>query len=162
MDSKIKAKLVQFLENGQYDLALSFVKQLETVDGNYSDAQRRGSWLYMTMRAEALNDAGLDVRKVMKPTFNIPWTKEMVHDLLWIPIQQTMFKSKTMRALKKLQVTKVHDVIERELSEKFGLDQIPFPNDEERQLDDLAGVRLGQHNNLKNEDYQDEVKTVKF
>lgn len=141
MDSKVKQKLKTFLLNGQIQEALRFIDLVETIDGNYTDSQRKGVWKYMTMKAEQLNDAGLDVRKVMKPTFNIPWTKDMVHDLLWIPIQKVMYRTKTMRSLKKLQVSEIYKVIEREFGEKHHLDSIPFPCDEERQKEEATTMK---------------------
>ena len=158
MDSKIKAKLIQFLESGDIGLALSFLREIQTHDGNYTTQQRKAVWVYMGKRADALNDAGLDVRKVLKPTFNIPWTKDSVHDLLWIPIQKAMFKTDTMRALKKKQVSDIHAVIERELAEKFGTEYIPFPSDEERQLQELSGVRLAQADNLNDTNYPEHTE----
>jgi hypothetical protein len=149
MDSKLKAKFRELLLNRDIDRALAFLELVETHGGNYTDSQRKGAWKYMELRAEQLNDAGLDIRKVMKPTFNIPWTKDNVHDLLWIPIQKALFGTTSMRALKKLQVTKVHAVIERELAQSFGVDIIPFPSEETN----LAGVRLGAMNNLSAKDY---------
>jgi hypothetical protein len=98
----------------------------------YTDNQRKATWLYLTQKAEQLNDAGLDVRMVMKPTYNIPWTKEMLHDNLWIPVQKAMYGTHSMTALTKHQVSKIFEVIERELGEKHGLEHVPFPNDEEK------------------------------
>jgi hypothetical protein len=93
-------------------------------------SQNRSLWLFMTMLAEELNNAGLDMRKVLKPTYNIPWTKESVHDHLWLPIQKAMYGTESTTFLHKQgQIDKIHTVITRELGEKFGLDYIPFPVD---------------------------------
>lgn len=97
----------------------------------YTDNQRRATWLYMTQKSEQLNDSGLDMRVVLKPTYSIPWTKENFHDHIWIPIQRALYKTDSMRDLTKEQVSKIFEVIERELGEKHGLDHVPFPNNEE-------------------------------
>jgi hypothetical protein len=85
----------------------------------------------MTQKSEQLNDSGLDMRVVLKPTYSIPWTKENFHDHIWIPIQRALYKTDSMRDLTKEQVSKIFEVIERELGEKHGLDHVPFPNNEE-------------------------------
>ena len=97
----------------------------------YTDNQRKAAWLYMTQKSEQLNDVGLDMRVVLKPTYSIPWTKENFHDHVWIPVQKAMYKTDSMTALTKEQVSKIFEVIERELGEKHGLEFVPFPNNEE-------------------------------
>jgi len=97
----------------------------------YTDNQRKAAWLYMTQKSEQLNDTGFDLRVILKPTYSIPWTKENFHDHLWIPVQKAMYGTDSMTALTKEQVSKIIEVIERELGEKHGLDHVPFPNSEE-------------------------------
>jgi hypothetical protein len=146
MTSQEKNKLKEFLINRDIDRALAFLEAVEVHEGNYTDSQRNAAWLYMTMKAKQLNEAGLEMRKVLKPTYELPWTKDSFHDHIFIPIQKAMFGTTSMRSLKKLQVSKVYDVIERELAEKFGVDIIEFPSDEKRQMANLGGykTRAGQ------------------
>ena len=40
--------------------------------------------------ADALNDAGLDMRVVLKPEINIPWTKTSVKEYIIRPIMRAM------------------------------------------------------------------------
>ena len=86
----------------------------------------------MTQKSEQLNDVGLDMRVILKPTYSSPWTKENFHDHIWIPIQKAMYGTDSMTKLTKEQVSKIFTVIERELGEKHGLETVPFPNDEEK------------------------------
>lgn len=120
---------------------LEEVKIEETVEGNYTSSQRNSAWLYMTMKVQQLNEAGLEMRKVLKPTYAIPWTKESFHDHVFIPIQKALFGTDSMKALKKLQVSKIHEVIEREFGEKHGLDYIPFPANPENEKEMLGGYK---------------------
>ena len=91
--------------------------------------QRKALWLFMGHLANELNDAGLDIRKVLKPSYNIPWTKDSVHDHLWIPIQKAMYGTDSVTQLKKHeQIDKIHKVITREIGEKFGLEYLDFPH----------------------------------
>lgn len=96
-----------------------------------TDSQNRALWLFMTNLAKSLNDAGLEPRKVLKPDYNLQWTKEMIHDNIWIPIQEAMYKTNSTTFLhKQEQIDKIHSIINRELGEKFNLEYIPFPTSE--------------------------------
>lgn len=95
-------------------------------------SQNRALYLWFTQLAEALNDAGLEPRILLKPEYSLRWTKEMVHDNLWIPIQRAMYGTDSTIYLHKIeQIDKIYSVINRELGEKHGLEAIPFPDDPE-------------------------------
>ena len=65
---------------------------------------------------------GLEPRKLLKPEFNLRWTRQSVHDDLWVPIQSAMFKKKSTRDLRKLEeIDAVHSVLMRELDEKHNV-----------------------------------------
>lgn len=92
--------------------------------------QNSALWLFFTQLSETLNDAGLDMRVVLKPAYKIPWTKENIHDHLWIPIQKAMYKTDSTKKLtKQKQIDKIHATIMRELGIKFHVEYLPFPND---------------------------------
>lgn len=95
-----------------------------------TENQNKALYLFFTQLAQKLNESGLDMRKVLKPTYNIPWTKTSVHDHLWIPIQKVMYGTASTTALPKHeQIDKIHEVIMRELGEKHEVEYLPFPND---------------------------------
>ena len=101
-----------------------------------TEQQNRALWLFMTLLARELNEAGLEPKKVLKPEYNLQWTKEMIHDNIWIPIQEAMYKTKSTTFLhKQEQIEKIHEIIMREMGEKFGLQNIPFPVDMQRQYE---------------------------
>lgn len=116
----------------------------EVTKGTWTGSQRNASWLYITHKADQLNLAGLDMRVVLKPTYNIPWTKENFHDHIWIPIQRALFGTESMRELQKDQPGRIHELIEREIGEKHGLEFVPFPN---------FDVRMTAMENLKSDAY---------
>lgn len=104
-----------------------------------TNQQSRALYLWLTWVSETLNDAGLDMRKVLKPTYNIPWTKENAHDHLWIPIQEAMYNTNSTVFLhKQEQIDQIVKVITRELGEKHGVEFPPFPVDEKKQLQKLG------------------------
>jgi hypothetical protein len=105
--------------------------------------QNRALHLYLTMLSDALNDAGLDQRKVLKPGVSIPWTPSAAKEQLWRPIQVALFQKESTTELDKTkELDKVHEVLMRHLGEKFGIEYIPFPVDEKKQLKELEGYKL--------------------
>jgi len=85
--------------------------------------------LYFQLLADELNKAGLDMRKVLKPTVDIQWSKETVKDYLWRPIQKALLKKHSTTRLKTDEIDKVYEHLNRFLGEKFGI-HVPFPSEE--------------------------------
>lgn len=83
--------------------------------------QNNALHLFFEMLAEELNNAGLDMRVVIKPEVDIPWSKESVKEYLWRPIQKAQLNKKSTTSLTKSEVDEVYAVLMRHLSEKFGL-----------------------------------------
>lgn len=88
--------------------------------------QNRALHVYLRLLGEALNEAGLDQRKVLKPDFPIPWTTHSTKENLFKPIMTVMFDVNSTTKLERIQVSQVYDVLNRSLGEKFGI-SIPFP-----------------------------------
>ena len=93
-------------------------------------SQRGALHLYFRRLAEALNDAGLDARKTLKPELEIPWTEAMIKDLLWRPIQVAMTGKHSTTELDKIEPGDIYSVLDRHLGEKFGLHD-KFPSEDE-------------------------------
>jgi len=83
--------------------------------------QNNALHLYCEMMATALNDAGLDMRTVLKPEIEIPWTKESVKKQMWTPIQEIMFNKESTTEPSTVEYTQIYDVINRNISEKWGV-----------------------------------------
>jgi hypothetical protein len=80
--------------------------------------------------ADALNDAGLDIRKVIKPEVEISWTVYSVKDYLFRPVMKTMTgKDSTTELNKLVEIDKIWDTVMRFLGQNHGIEYIPFPND---------------------------------
>ena len=104
-----------------------------------TNQQSKALWLFMTMLSKTLNEAGLEPRKVLKPSYNLQWTKEMIHDNMWIPIQEALYGTNSTTFLhKQEQIDKIHEIIMRELGEKHNLEYIPFPVDEQKQFEKIS------------------------
>lgn len=98
--------------------------------------QNRALYKALTLLANKLNEMGLDCRKVLKPTYEIWWTKEMTHDHLWIPFQKAKFGTNSTKFLKKQgQIDEIWEDLMRNLGEKFHVEYIDFPVDMQKQYE---------------------------
>ena len=88
--------------------------------------QNRALHVYLRLLGEALNEAGLDQRAVLKSDFPLPWSTESAKENLFKPIMKAMFDIDSTTKLERVQVSQVYDVLNRSLSEKYGI-SIPFP-----------------------------------
>ena len=92
-----------------------------------TETQNSALHLYFTQLAEMLNDAGLDMRKTLKPGVEIPWTGKSIKEFLWRPIMTAQLGKESTKDLTTKEIDQVFDVINRHLSEKFGI-TLPFPS----------------------------------
>lgn len=95
-----------------------------------TDKQNRALHLYFTQLAEALNDSGWDMRKLLKKEIDIPWTALTVKNDLWREIQKPLIGVKSTTELKSNEIDKVYDVLNKLIGERTGV-FIPFPCIEE-------------------------------
>lgn len=95
-----------------------------------SGAQNRSIHKYLTMLADELNQAGLDMKVVLKPEVEIPWSLESTKEYLWKPIQKAMKMKESTTELTTKEVDEVYKVLDRHISQKFGI-TLPFPSSEE-------------------------------
>ena len=94
--------------------------------------QQKALHLFFTLLANELNEMGLDQRKVLKPSIEIPWSGESVKEQIWRPIQEALYiKKSTTKLLKKEEIDKIYDIIVKHLGEKFGFSVPSFPCIEE-------------------------------
>ena len=92
--------------------------------------QNKAMHVYFTLVADALNDAGLDMKKVLKEEVDIPWTKSSVKEFMWRPIQMAMLNKKSTTELDTINPKNIYEVLDRHLSQKFGI-HIEWPCKEE-------------------------------
>ena len=96
--------------------------------------QNKAFWKFCELLAEDLNSHNLDMKVVLKPEVEIPWSKDMVHDFLWIPIQKAMTGTDSTTEMNTQDCSQIHEVLMKHLVEKFadhGLDFIPWPSEED-------------------------------
>jgi regulator of sigma D len=86
--------------------------------------QNNSLHLFCEMLADELNAGGFDMRKVMKPEVEIPWTMESVKQNLWKPIQEALIGKESTAEADRTEYTKVHELLSRHLGQKLGV-QVP-------------------------------------
>lgn len=95
-----------------------------------TERQSRALHLYFTQLANALNEAGLDMKKVLKPGVDIDWSPKTIKEYIWRPIQNAKLLKKSTTSLTTTEIDSVYDVINRHMGEKFSV-HVPFPSEEE-------------------------------
>jgi len=99
---------------------------IEIKTGKRTLRQNAAMHVYFKNLSEALNDAGLDMKRVLKPEIDIPWSAKTVKEWLWKPIQDYVMGEKSTTKLNRANVSEVYEVLTRHMAEKFGL-SVPFP-----------------------------------
>lgn len=103
--------------------------------GQRTGQQRKAIEVYCNELAKALNDAGLDQRKVMehmREGVEIPWQQETCKDVLWREVQKAAIGKVSTTKLSTNEVSKVYEILNRWTAQTFGV-SVPFP-ERERQL----------------------------
>ena len=84
--------------------------------------KKQNDCLHQSLRGlgDTFNDAGLDMRKVLKPGVDIPWTAESVKKFMFNPISMVMF-DRTSSKLSTIEIQKVWQVMIRHSGENHGV-----------------------------------------
>ena len=96
-------------------------------EGKRTQKQNSSLHLYCEWLAQALCDAGLDMRAVLKPSVEIPWTQPSAKEHLWVPIQDIMFNKTKTSDLSPKEVNAVYLTLSRHMSEKYNV-YVDFPS----------------------------------
>ena len=85
---------------------------------------------------DELNGAGKNVQETLSKPLEIPWTAELVKELMVRPVMHAMFGIDSTTQLTRKQVSELFKVILDHLSDKHGI-AIDFPSDEPPMMADL-------------------------
>jgi len=87
-----------------------------------SSQQNRAMWLYCTMLAEALNDAGYDMRTFpWKEGLEIPFNTKYCMDRFWRPVMDAMIGENSTKKQSIEDVHEIYKVVDRAISTKTGV-----------------------------------------
>jgi hypothetical protein len=95
-----------------------------------TNKQRNSIYLYCERLGDALNDAGYDMKKTLKPGVDIPWSKMLVKEFLWDSVEYGMLHKDSVNDLERLEVSEVYEVLNRHIATNFGV-SVPFPSEDE-------------------------------
>ncbi len=103
----------------------------------------------MTMLADSLNNSGLDMRVLLRPSISLPWTGHSVKEHLFKPFMHLMTGKESTTELEKAsgEIEKIWDTLMRELGEKHGIEAIPFP------CEPMKGLKIGAYDNAQRDVY---------
>lgn len=86
---------------------------------------------YFGLLAQALSDAGLDMKKTLKADAEIPWTADTVKEFLWRPVMKAQLGKTSTTELSTKQIDEVYETLNRHLGDKFGV-SVLFPSVENK------------------------------
>ncbi len=91
---------------------------------------KKGLRIYFDIIAEALNDAGHDMRVILKPkAVQVWWDKDLIKNFLWRPVQKKQVHKISTKELLTWEIDEVYDTVNRHLGKH--IDTVMFPSVEE-------------------------------
>lgn len=100
--------------------------EIEKIKRKRTNQQNRALHLWFEHVAEQLNNAGMDMRKLIRPEVEISWTPYSVKEYLWRPLQETMTGKKSTTKLNTEEIDTIYEMINRVISERAHV-HVPFP-----------------------------------
>jgi len=114
------------------------VETLPTLDDLLQANSTKGLRIYFDLVAEALNDAGKDMRIVLAPkAIMLWWDSNTVKEFLWRPVQKAQLNKRSTTELSTKEIDIIFETINRHLSKH--IPNIPFPNIEDILLEKSNG-----------------------
>ena len=103
------------------------IVSIKCLEERRTSQQNRALHLYFTLLSVAMNDAGFDMKKTIARDIDIMWTPYNVKEYLWKPLQKEMTGEKSTAKLKKDEIDKIYDVLNKVIGERTG-EFVPFPS----------------------------------
>ncbi|NKQ38564.1 MAG: hypothetical protein HF967_03660 [Methanosarcinales archaeon] len=131
-NGKIPKSIIEDIEeflakkkNGMFEIKIVKIRSKRT------SQQNNALHLYFKLLANALNDAGFDMKKVIRKEIDIPWNGMTVKEYIWRPVQKIFLRKNSTTKLDKIkEIDQIYDIVNRIISERCGI-SIPFPNIED-------------------------------
>lgn len=149
MDSNTRKKLITFLENGQVNEALSFLKLIKADSPARTPSQNSALHLWLNMIEHEAENQGVTWDILIKHTSQLRVTSEGLKGAIKQLIKALWGHTSTTQIKKTEQLNIVIDHVTDWLSKEM---EVPaFPSNEDKHK--LDGQRIGAINNLSNADY---------
>lgn len=91
------------------------------IEKKRTELQNRSLHLYFTQLAEALNDAGYDMKKTIRQEIDIYWTPYNIKEFLWRPVQNALYGKKSTTQLTTAEIDKVFELVNKTIGERTGV-----------------------------------------
>jgi len=92
--------------------------------------QNKSLHKYCELLAEALNDAGYEMKAVLAvKQVDIPWNKDRVKGVLWKPLQEAITGKESTTELNTVDPSEIYAILDRHISQNFGV-HVPWPCEE--------------------------------
>jgi hypothetical protein len=98
--------------------------------------QQKALELWCKILAEDLNDAGLDQRKVLKPSIAIPWDQPSVKEQIFRPVFTAMTRLESTADADPRDYNKVYEVLCRHLATRLSVTAPAWPDRNREDLRD--------------------------
>lgn len=100
------------------------------MENQRTSQQNRSLHKYCELKAQQLNDAGLDMRVTLKPEISLEWTPESFKKYMFKAFTRLMYDKKSTTELTTKEINKVYLELEKYMAEKLHVESIPFPSNE--------------------------------
>ena len=117
----------EFQLNAYIDLVKKNFKEHGAITYSYKKGRRRSGvqnnslQLYCQRMADALNDAGFDMKYIMKDDADIPWSKDSVREHLWMGIQKAVTGQSSTTEPSTTEYVNIYDILNRHMINKHGI-----------------------------------------
>ena|SRR3990167_1766404 len=105
---------------------------METNETRRTLKQNKALHKYFELVAHELCNGGHSMQDVVKviPLIELIPSRELVKEVIWKPIQKTVFEKKSTTELSTAEINKVYEMVSMFLAKNFEID-LPFPNYED-------------------------------
>lgn len=93
--------------------------------------QNKAIHKYFEMLADALNDGGYTIAKVITKPLELSWSKHTVKEILWRTVQKAILDKESTTKLERAEVSKVYDELNNIMSARYGIN-VRFPDAHEQ------------------------------
>ena len=98
-----------------------FIVTIEKKKKSRTSLQNRSLHLWFNLLSEALNDAGFDMKKVIRQELNIKWTSYNIKEYLFKPMADVLFGKDSTTKLTTNEIDEVYEVVSKTISERTGV-----------------------------------------
>jgi len=103
------------------------VLDVKVCNNQRTSRQNRALHLYFTLLKNALNDRGIDIRKVIDEAVSLPFSEVFIKEYIWKQVQITEINKESTTDLKKPEVSQIYKIVDQIISERTGV-HVEFPN----------------------------------